>query len=54
MGFLKSFFPEKSFLNFPFLILHIKSLLQTNFYVISKFAEHLQHFSDIDRFFKQT
>ena len=47
MVFLKSFFPEKSFLKCPFLILNIKTLLQTNFYIVSKFAEHLQHFSDI-------
>ena len=53
MVFLKSFFPEKSFLKCPFLILNIKILLQTNFYMVSKFAEHLQHFSDIDKFLKQ-
>ena len=50
---LKSFFPKKSFLKCPFLILNIKILLQTNFYMVSKFAEHLQHFSGIDGFLKQ-
>ena len=53
MVFLKSFFPKKKFLKCPFLILNIKALLQTNFYILSKFAEHLQHFSDIDRLLKQ-
>ena len=53
MVFLKSFFSKKSFLKCPFLILNIKTLLQTNFYMVSKFAEHLQHFSDIDRLLKQ-
>ena len=53
MVFLKSFLPEKSFLKCPFLILNIKTLLQTNFYMLSKFAEYLQHFSDIDRLLKQ-
>ena len=53
MVFSKSFFPEKSFLKCPFLILNIKTLLQTNFYMLSKFAEYLQHFSDIDRLLKQ-
>ena len=53
MVLLKSFFLEKSFLKCPFLILIIKALLQTNFYIVSKFAEHLQHFSDIDRRVKQ-
>ena len=45
--------PQKSFLKCPFLILHAKTLLQTNFYVESKFVEYLQHFSDIDRLLKQ-
>ena len=53
MGFLKLFFPKKTFLKCPFLILHIKILLQTNFYMVSKFAEHLQHFHDINRLLKQ-
>ena len=53
MDFLKSFFPQKSFLKYPFLILHIKTVLQANFYMVSKFTEHLQHFSDVDRLFKQ-
>ena len=53
MDFLKSFFPPKSFLKYPFLILHIKTVLQANFYMVSKFTEHLQHFSDVDRLFKQ-
>ena len=33
MGFLRSFFPKKSFLKCSFLIFHIKTLLQTNFYM---------------------
>ena len=53
MDFLKSFFPQKSFLKYPFLILNIKTVLQANFYMVSKFTEHLQHFSDVDRLFKQ-
>ena len=53
MDFLKSFFPKKSFLKYPFLILHIKTVLQANFYMVSKFTEHLQDFSDVDRLFKQ-
>ena len=52
-GFLKLFFPKKTFLKCPFIILHIKILLQTNFYMVSKFAEHLQHFHNIDRLLKQ-
>ena len=47
MVFLKLFFPEKSFLNCSSLILHVKILPQTNFYIVSQFSEHLQHFSDI-------
>ena len=53
MVFLRSFFLEKSFLKCSFLILNIKTLLQANFYIVSKFAEHLHHFSDIDRLLKQ-
>ena len=57
MGFLKSFYPQKSLFKKPFLILCIKALFQTNFYVVSKFAkqfaEHLQYFSDIGKFLKQ-
>ena len=53
IGFLKSFSPQKSFLKCLFFILHITTLLQTNFYVVPKFTEHLQHFSDINGFLKQ-
>ena len=53
-GFLKvTFPPKKSFLKYPFLVLHIKTLLQTNFCMVSKFAQHLHYFSDIDRLLKQ-
>ena len=49
----KTFFSKKSFLKCRFFILEINTLLQTNFYVVSKFAKHLQHFSDTDRPLKQ-
>ena len=52
-GFLKVIFPPKKFLKVPISHLNIKTFLQTNFYKVSKFAEHLQHFSDIDGFLKQ-
>ena len=49
----KTFLSKKSFLKCRFFILEINTLLQTNFYVVSKFAKHLQHCSDTDRPLKQ-
>ena len=47
MGFIKSFPPKKKFFKMPVPHFTHKNLAQANFYVVSKFAEHLQHFNDI-------
>ena len=52
-GSLKVIFPQEMFLKIPIPHLRHKALPQTNFYVLSKFAEHLQHYSDIERLLKQ-
>ena len=54
MGFIKSFPPpKKKFFKMPISHFTHKNLAQANFHVVSKFAEHLQHFNDIDRLLKQ-
>ena len=53
IGFLKVILLQKKFLKMPISHFPHKTLLLTNFYVVSKFAEHLQHFNDIGRLLKQ-
>ena len=53
MGFLMSFFPENTFPKIPIPHFTHKTLPQTNIDVVAKLAEHLQHFSDMDRVHKQ-
>ena len=48
-----SFFPEKKFLKMPIPHFKHKKSCSRPIYMVSKFAEHLQHFSDIDKFLKQ-